>query len=190
MTSSKTFRLLGTFFIRNVLTNICVFFFLSLNWICVHTTIVLDKNKNTNKELTVRWMIESTKKRREVEWLNQHKKNCQIDEKKKKTILLPSNRAFFCLTAHLIVFFFSVEFFGHNCKQLFFSQLLWPYHLFWDKSDSPAQLCVLKKNNSLSHCKRSCRRIRPKKKENNTAALNWVSVEKKKDAYKLVDLPA
>ena len=29
-----------------------------------------------------------------------------------------------------------------------------------------------------------------KKKENNTAALNWVSVEKKKDAYKLVDLPA
>ena len=119
-------------------------------------------------------MIESTKKKKRSQLIESTQKKLPNRRKKKKTILLPSNRVFFCLTAHLICLFFSVEFFGHNCKQLFFLSInccdltiCFETSLIWH----PIDCAEKKRNNSLSHCKRSCRRIQPKK-ENNTAALN------------------
>ena len=114
--------------------------FLSLNWICVH------KNKNTNKELTVRWMIESTKKRRQVGWLNQHKKKLPNRRKKKKKTILPLQQSFFLLDRSFNLSFFfcwvlwaqlQTTFFSLNCCDL-------PFVLRQVWFASPI-VCVLKK---------------------------------------------
>ena len=135
-------------------------------------------------------MIESTKKKEEKsnDWINT-KKTAKSTKKKKKTIL-PLQQSFFFLTAHLICIFFSVEFFGHNCKQLFFLSIVvtLPFVLRQVWFASPI-VCVKKKQLTES-LQAKLSENSTKKKENNTAALNWVSVEKKKDAYKLVDLLA
>ena len=125
-------------------------------------------------------MIESTKKRRQSDdWINT-KKTAKSTKKKRKQYC-PSNRAFFCLTAHLICLFFSVEFFGHNCKQLFFLSIVvtLPFVLRQVWFASPI-VCVKKKTTHWVIASEVVGEFN-QKKENNTAALNWVSVEKKKD---------
>ena len=92
-------------------------------------------------------MIESTqKKRREAEWLNQHKKKLPNRRKKKENNIAALQQSFFLLDRSFnLSFFFLLSSLGTIANNFFFSQLLWPYHLFWDKSDLPAQLIVLKK---------------------------------------------
>ena len=76
MTSSKTFRFLGTFFILKLLTDfwhLHCFFFLALDWFVSTQQFCLTK-KNTNKELTVSLDDWINKKKKTVGWLNQQKK--------------------------------------------------------------------------------------------------------------------
>ena len=76
MTSSKTFRFLGTFFILKLLTDfwhLHCFFFLALDWFVSTQQFCLTK-KTQIKNWPFRWMIESTKKKKTVGWLNQQDK--------------------------------------------------------------------------------------------------------------------
>ena len=84
MTSSKTFRFLGTFFILKLLTDFwhlhCFFFPRSQLNLCPHNNSVWQK-KTQIKNWPFRWMIESTKKKKTVGWLNQQDKKMPMHTK-------------------------------------------------------------------------------------------------------------
>ena len=151
MTSLTTF-LLGNFFfnLKQLSKFEWVFLFFS------HTNLTFDKKtqKKAKRREKIRNKWTRPSKQKKLCWRNKSRE-------KKKNFSPHSQVAFFFLVTN---------------------DNKWPMTTsvsFWDKLDLLARMIVLKKkrNNSLTKCKRSRRRIQPKK--NNIAALNW----KKKNTW-------